>query len=338
MRKRGQSPGVLSFTGGVGLWYTGYMVKSENGGSGMVWAFKGSTLVEKEWEQVAPGELWAAVIGPEELDKALGCFSLDGAVGERFYRSLPAYFEACEGYDYMIITLPDEHNFLRGQKRVDILLREGLLLLLCRDEDAKRWVESLFLEAPIHGTSLPRLLCILFERLIYDDMEVLDELEGKINDLEEMLITSKNTDCTQEIFRLRGQLRALKRYYEQLVTIADSLLENENGLVEGKTLRYIKALRSRVERLYGYTLGLREGVTQVREAYQAQVDIDLNRIMKLFTVVTTILLPLTLIAGWYGMNLQMPEFGWVYGYPFVIGLSLLVVVGCVVYFRRNRWF
>jgi magnesium transporter len=85
-------------------------------------------------------------------------------------------------------------------------------------------------------------------------------------------------------------------------------------------------------------LNSRDYVSQVREAYQAQVDIDQNTIMKVFTVITSIFLPLTLLVGWYGMNLRMPEFSWDYGYPFVILLSVIVVSLCVVFFKKKKWF
>ena len=92
------------------------------------------------------------------------------------------------------------------------------------------------------------------------------------------------------------------------------------------------------DRLLEFVLHLQEYIEQVREAYQSQIDIEQNNIMKVFTVVTSIFLPLTLIAGWYGMNLQMPEFHWAWGYPFVIAVSLSVVVALIVIFKRKKWF
>lgn len=78
----------------------------------------------------------------------------------------------------------------------------------------------------------------------------------------------------------------------------------------------------RVERFGQQTRMLRDYSVQVRESYQAQVDIRLNRMMYIFTFVTVIFLPLTLIVGWYGMNFSgMPELY----YPFVITLALLSV-------------
>ena len=69
-----------------------------------------------------------------------------------------------------------------------------------------------------------------------------------------------------------------------------------------------------------------------------EVDISLNTTMKIFTVVTTIFLPLTLIVGWYGMNLKMPEYGWKYGYLFVGLLSLTCIAGIIIFFKRKKWF
>ncbi|NRT27609.1 Mg2+ and Co2+ transporter CorA [Clostridium beijerinckii] len=129
----------------------------------------------------------------------------------------------------------------------------------------------------------------------------------------------------------------MKRYYERLLNIAESIEENDNGLIDKKIIRYFRMFTNRINRLYQNVNNLRDYVTQVREAYQAQVDINQNQLMRLFTVVTTIFLPLTLIVGWYGMNFNMPEYGWSYGYPFVISISVSVVVLCGVWFKKNKW-
>lgn len=94
----------------------------------------------------------------------------------------------------------------------------------------------------------------------------------------------------------------------------------------------------KTERYYENVLNLREAVTQVRESYQAQVDINLNYTMKIFTVITTIFLPLTLIVGWYGMNFEMPEYHWNHSYAMVIGLSISVVVAGVAFFKKRDGF
>ena len=82
---------------------------------------------------------------------------------------------------------------------------------------------------------------------------------------------------------------------------------------------------------------LREYLLQLRELYQSQVDLQQNRVMSILTVVTTIFLPLTLIAGWYGMNFPgMPEFEWKYSYPAVIVISILIIVLEILYFKKKK--
>lgn len=76
----------------------------------------------------------------------------------------------------------------------------------------------------------------------------------------------------------------------------------------------------------------------MREAYQSRLSIKQNELMKLFTVVTVIFLPLTLIVGWYGMNFKfMPELYSPLGYPAVIFVSAAIVVWLIWYFKKKKW-
>ena len=136
----------------------------------------------------------------------------------------------------------------------------------------------------------------------------------------------------------RKELLQLKKYYEQLDSIFDEMAANDNGLLEKNLVRRFVILGSRTDRYLRSVTSLREYVAQMREAYQAQIDIQQNELMKIFTVVTAIFLPLTLLVGWYGMNFQMPELEWRYGYPAVIGASALLVIWLIAYFKKKKWF
>ena len=115
------------------------------------------------------------------------------------------------------------------------------------------------------------------------------------------------------------------------------MLANEADLFAAKQLHHFRAARDKIARLSANAQLLRESLVQVREAYMAALDYNANRIMKLFTVVTTVFLPLTLIVGWYGMNFKyMPELESRFGYPAVIVLSILVVVLSLLFFQKKR--
>ena len=70
---------------------------------------------------------------------------------------------------------------------------------------------------------------------------------------------------------------------------------------------------------------------------QNKLDLEQNNIMKVLTVVTTLIMPLTLLTGWYGMNLQMPEFHLKYGYYIIIGVAVAIFTGTLIYFKKKKW-
>lgn len=77
---------------------------------------------------------------------------------------------------------------------------------------------------------------------------------------------------------------------------------------------------------------------EIWEIYQSQISIRQNDIMKILTIVTTIFLPLSLLAGWYGMNFEyMPELHWRYGYVGVLVAAVLIVIFSMILFRRKRY-
>lgn len=76
----------------------------------------------------------------------------------------------------------------------------------------------------------------------------------------------------------------------------------------------------------------------MQDTYQSQLSIQQNNLMKIFTIVTVIFLPLTLLVGWYGMNFAyMPELHWKYGYPIIIAVSTGIVVALIWYFKHKKW-
>ena len=97
-------------------------------------------------------------------------------------------------------------------------------------------------------------------------------------------------------------------------------------------------LLERTTRLQEETQVLREYAMQVQDVYQSEIGIRQNNVMKVLTIVTTVFLPLTLIAGWYGMNfVYMPELKWVYGYPVAIGASILVIIVSLWIFKKKKY-
>ena len=116
------------------------------------------------------------------------------------------------------------------------------------------------------------------------------------------------------------------------------LHENEMDFFGEKEATCFGVFTDRAGRLREETQVLREYAMQVQDVYQSEIGIRQNDVMKVLTIVTTVFLPLTLIAGWYGMNfVHMPELAWKYGYPVVIFVSVLIVVVSLYIFKKKKY-
>ena len=161
----------------------------------------------------------------------------------------------------------------------------------------------------------------------------------KVKEILRIETDKRELDNQLLLYRFFVRLLDLKRYYEQLSSIFDELSANDNGRLTKESVQRFEILSNRVERFRSVTLNLQEYVSQMREAYQSQIDIEQNELMKLFTVVTVIFQPLTLLVGWYGMNFSgMPELAWKYGYPVFIIVSAVIVLILILYFKKKKWF
>lgn len=229
----------------------------------------------------------------------------------------------------------DIKNAQNGGERISILCEKNDIIFLLKNSYCLEIVNSLNKEETIF-----HVLSEFFNKLTAGDIDIIERLEFNISEFEDGLITAKKPikKASTRIVLLRRSLLKMKRYYEQLADVMDVLTENENGAIPETLLNGFSSLSRRIDRLTKSVEHLQEYVTQVREAYQAQVDIEQNQIMKIFTVLTAVFLPLTLIVGWYGMNFNIPEYGWHFGYLYVTILSVAVCAVSFFIFKKRKWF
>ena len=316
--------------------------KSINGGGVMYYIMEGKRVTQTEHflqiDETKEDMGCIGVFGQGDIEKIAEQFGISYHVFEEAMQSRSAKYETLDGFDFICVNMIDYGNLYAGQRRVMIHLTKDVTLFFCDDPMRLEKILNRAMEDLGEKVSVNRVIFEFFNRLTKGEPDIFDQIEKEILDLEKAVITSKKGDCVKEIISLRKRRMILKKYFEQFMDVLDGISENENEIFDKKTLRYFKVLDKRVNHLFMNVLNLRDYVTQVRESYQAEVDISLNTTMKVFTVITAIFLPLTLIVGWYGMNFEMPEYGWKYGYAMVIGLSILVIVVGIGFFKKKHWF
>ena len=154
---------------------------------------------------------------------------------------------------------------------------------------------------------------------------------------ENRILSEADSECMNCVNSIRGDVRDLRIHYAQLMDFSQELEENENGFFADENIRYFHMFSNRVERLYNLAAYLRDYTEQLGDIYHLQLEAKQNRIMTVLTVVSTIFMPLTLITGWFGMNFRyMPELESPWAYPIVIAVSVIIIVGSLIYFRKKK--
>lgn len=218
-----------------------------------------------------------------------------------------------------------------------IYITKNRVIILDDDCEAVEAVKRLA-SGPLHGNyNLCRFIYDFLLFFINEDLLFLEKLERDIAVIEEDVLGGRAGKFSYQMLYIKKIIARFYHYYIQLKVAGDELCANENGFFGEADVKIFSRYVGKMERLADETQLLREYAMQVQDVYQSEIEIRQNDVMKLLAIVTTIFLPLTLIAGWYGMNFEfMPETGYKYSYPVVIILSILIVSGCLIYFKKKK--
>ena len=242
-------------------------------------------------------------------------------------------------YDSLTGTfqLPDRQNLKERDFRFAFALDEKGVVFIDDTGRAEQMIEAIRRTKRWRQPSLERFLYDFLEQIVDEDLALMERYEAELNRIEDEVISGGKGDMVR-VNEIRSDMRVLLVHYEQIIDMTQELEENENGFFSEENLRYIHLFMNLLARRRDFAVSLRDYTMQVRDLHNAQLEVSQNRIMTLLTVVTTIFMPLTLIAGWYGMNFRyMPELEWRFGYPLVIAVSVAVVVFCLILFKKKKW-
>ncbi|WP_170144802.1 magnesium/cobalt transporter CorA [Hydrogenivirga caldilitoris] len=178
-----------------------------------------------------------------------------------------------------------------------------------------------------------------FLDIVVDSYFVLLETLGEVIDtLEDEVLSEPYPHIVKDIHLLKRDLNYAFKVFWTTRDEMNRLLREDSSLIRKRSLIYYRDVYDHIIRVIDITETMRDTVSGLLDVYFSSVSNRMNEIMKVLTIIATVFIPLTFIAGVYGMNFKyMPELEWKYGYPAVLLFMLLIGMGLLFFFRRKRW-
>jgi magnesium transporter len=184
----------------------------------------------------------------------------------------------------------------------------------------------------------------LLDTIVDNYFTVLEKLGDRIEILEERLMHEATKKMLTEIHQLKREMILLRKSIWPLRELVSNFQREENPLITDMTNTYLRDVYDHIIQIIDTVESFREMVSSLLDIYLSSVSNRMNEIMKTLTIIASIFIPLTFIAGIYGMNFDsqagpwnMPELHWALGYPVAIGVMLVIALCMVYYFRKKDW-
>ncbi len=178
----------------------------------------------------------------------------------------------------------------------------------------------------------------LLDAIVDGYFKVLDRIGDEIENIEEKLFTNPESSILEDLHDLRQELIFFRKTVWPLRTIMNELDRQETELIEDSTSVYLRDLYDHVVQVIETLETFREMLSGHLEVYLSTISNKTNEIMKFLTIIGTIFIPLTFIAGVYGMNFKhMPELEWRWGYYLIWAVMIGIGVALLAYFRKKNW-
>ncbi len=260
-----------------------------------------------------------------------------------------AKLEDYEHYQFLVFHMPlPGHTMLGATEQVTLFLGKSYVLTFQERPggDLFESVRQRLRQArgKIRASGADYLAYTLLDAAIDGFFPVLEEMGERLSALEEAVLDHPTHDTMEEIYAVRRTLLALRRVLWPLRQAVQTFSRDDSGLVSPGTRLFLRDCYDHVLQVIDVLENYRELVAGLMETYLSSQSHHLNEVMKVLTIISTIFMPLSFIAGVYGMNFKseagrwnMPELGWALGYPMALLLMTLVALSLLVFFRRKGW-
>lgn len=183
------------------------------------------------------------------------------------------------------------------------------------------------------------LLYTLIDAIVDHYFSVIETLGDKIEDFETTIFSGEvDDDISQNIQNLKREILRVRRAIFPLREVINRIEKNENKLIQKKTITYYRDIYDHLIQVSENIDIYREMIWSLMDMYMTTISNKMNEVMKVLTIMASIFIPLTFIAGIYGMNFEyIPELHYKYSYFILWGVMIVLFIGMLIYFKRKKW-
>jgi len=303
----------------------------------------------------APLVTWIHVQGtptPTQLKRLGQCYGLHPLALEDVQNTgqRPKFDPLPEHY-FLIAALPRLSGDEIHLDQISCFLGANWLVTFATgDEDPFEPVRKRLLteSSLIRGYPAGYLLYAVLDLVIDAGFPVLERIGERIESVEQAVLEKPDRSVVAAIHRLRRDLLMLRRMLWPQRDLVSALLREDDDLIDAHTATYLRDCHDHAIQVMDLLENYRDMVTSLMDIYLSSLSYRMNDVMRTLTVIATIFMPLTFIAGVYGMNFgngnpdaspfAMPELNWYLGYPLVLLVMAATAGAMVLYFKRKGWF
>ncbi len=178
----------------------------------------------------------------------------------------------------------------------------------------------------------------LIDVIIDNYFTILEKIGDRVETMDDDIVTDPEPDTLQEIQKIKHEMIFLRRSVWPMREVVNGMERIESPLIMKQTRPYLRDLYDHTIQVMDSIDSLRDIVSGLLDIYLSSVSNKMNEVMKVLTIIATIFIPITFIAGIYGMNFEfMPELKFKWAYPSIWGLIIVVSIIMLAYFRKKRW-
>jgi magnesium transporter len=307
---------------------------------------QGNESLIDEWRRDSDDKLWVDIQEPAQevieplLEERFGFHEL-AAEDTLSPNTLPKY-DAFPTYDFFIFRTVDVNVSEHHSETFKLAAFLGRNFLFTVHRQPLLAIDHVRERLPADRRLLERgpdfLLYAIVDEMVDAHFPLIEQIEEAVDDLQDRIFESADTMHLDELLHLKRDINVLRRHSLPQRELLNQISRGDANFIQRDHLIYFRDVYDHMFRISETIDVDRDQMTGTMDAYLSVIANRTNEIMKVLTIFSAIMLPLTLIAGVYGMNFEhMPELKWLHGYPFALGLMIVIATGMLAWFVWRGW-